>query len=74
MRTVADLGIGEHGFISGFTDEKLSLKLLEMGCLPGTEVILTHHAPFGDPIAIKVSGYTLSMRREEAATILINQK
>jgi ferrous iron transport protein A len=45
-----------------------------MGCLPGTEVILTHHAPFGDPIAIKVSGYTLSMRREEAATILLNHK
>jgi ferrous iron transport protein A len=29
-------------------------------------------APFGDPLAIKVSGYTLSMRKDEAATIQIN--
>jgi ferrous iron transport protein A len=71
---LADLKIGEKGEIVGFTDELLSLKLLEMGCLPGTEVILTHLAPFGDPIAIRVSGsYTLSMRREEAETMLIKR-
>jgi len=64
MANLADLKIGEKGEIVGFTDELLSLKLLEMGCLPGTEVVLTHLAPFGDPIAIRVSGsYTLSMRR-----------
>ncbi len=74
MANLADLKIGEKGEIVGFTDELLSLKLLEMGCLPGTEVILTHLAPFGDPIAIRVSGsYTLSMRREEAETMLIKR-
>ena len=71
MRTVADLGIGEHGFISGFTDEKLSLKLLEMGCLPGEQIEISNIAPLGDPIAIKVSGYKLSLRKQEAATILV---
>ena len=74
MVNLADLKIGEKGEIVGFTDELLSLKLLEMGCLPGTEVILTHLAPFGDPIAIRVSGsYILSMRREEAETMLIKR-
>ena len=74
MANLADLKIGEKGEIVGFTDELLSLKLLEMGCLPGTEVILTHLAHFGDPIAIRVSGsYTLSMRREEAETMLIKR-
>ena len=74
MANLADLKIGEKGEIVGFTDVLLSLKLLEMGCLPGTEVILTHLAPFGDPIAIRVSGsYTLSMRREEAETMLIKR-
>ncbi len=74
MANLADLKIGEKGEIVGFTDELLSLKLLEMGCLPGTEVILTHLAPFGDPIAIRVSGsYTLSMEREEAETKLIKR-
>ncbi len=71
MLTLADLKIGEKAEIIGFTDEILSLKLLEMGCLPGTEVELTHLAPCGDPIAVKVSGYTLSMRKEEAATIQV---
>jgi ferrous iron transport protein A len=45
MANLADLKIGEKGEIVGFTDELLSLKLLEMGCLPGTEVILTHLGP-----------------------------
>jgi ferrous iron transport protein A len=71
MQTLAELKVGEHAEIMGFTDELLSLKLLEMGCLPGTSIELTHQAPFGDPIAIKVSGYTLSMRKEEAATIQV---
>ncbi len=71
MRTLADLHVGEQAEIKGFTDELLSLKLLEMGCLPGTQIELTHQAPFGDPIAIKVAGYTLSMRKEEAATIQV---
>ena len=72
--SIAKLKKGQKAVIKSFTNKTLSSKLIEMGCLPGTEVILTHHAPFGDPIAIKVSGYTLSMRREEAATILINHK
>ncbi len=71
MKTIADLKVGERGIIVNFTDEEFSLKLLEMGCLPGTQVTMTHIAPFGDPIAVKVSGYVLSMRKEEAATIVI---
>lgn len=71
MKTIADLKIGERGIIVNFTDEGLSLKLLEMGCLPGTQVTMAHIAPFGDPIAVKVSGYVLSMRKDEAATIIV---
>ena len=71
MKTIADLKKGERGIIVNFTDDELSLKLLEMGCLPGTQVTMRHIAPFGDPIAVKVSGYVLSMRKEEAATIII---
>ena len=70
-KTVADLKIGERAVITQFNDETMSLKLLEMGCLPGTEVQLKYIAPFGDPICIRVLGYTLSMRKEEAATILV---
>lgn len=62
---------GEVGIISGFTDEVLSVKLLEMGCLPGAPVRFNFSAPFGDPICISVLGYELSLRLEEAATISI---
>jgi len=62
---------GEVGIISGFTDEALSVKLLEMGCLPGAPVRFNFSAPFGDPICISVLGYELSLRLEEAATISI---
>ena len=70
-RSVADLKIGEKGVIQFFEDELMSLKLLEMGCLPGTEVKLIFVAPFGDPICIKVDSYHLSLRKDEASTILI---
>ena len=68
-RTVADLKIGEKGVICCFSDQEMSLKLLEMGCLPGSEIQLSHKAPLGDPVCIKVLGYSLSLRLEEAATI-----
>jgi len=70
-RSVADLKMGEKAVIKAFNDQWMSLKLLEMGCLPGTEVSLHCKAPLGDPICLNVSGYCLSMRKSEAATILV---
>lgn len=66
---MASLVPGETGQISSFTDEKLALKLLDMGCLPGTEVQLKFTAPLGDPLCISIDGYRLSLRKAEAATI-----
>jgi ferrous iron transport protein A len=48
------------------------LKLLEMGCIPGERVELVKVAPMGDPIAISISGYLLSLRKAEASTVLIH--
>jgi ferrous iron transport protein A len=62
---------GDVGIITGFTDDAISVKLMEMGCLPGVPVRFNFTAPFGDPICISVSGYELSLRLEEAATISI---
>lgn len=71
-KTIASLKIGESGTISGFTDELMSLKLLEMGCLPGSKIELDSVAPLGCPICINVSGYRLAIRLEEASTVLIS--
>jgi len=68
---VSQLKLKEKAIIKGFTDEVLSVKLMEMGCLPGTQVSMQLIAPFGDPIAIEVAGYQLSLRKQEASSILI---
>jgi ferrous iron transport protein A len=70
-RSVADLKPGEKGVIAGFMDDVIYLKLLEMGCLPGAEIKLNYVAPFGDPVAVKISGYNLSLRLDEAASITL---
>ncbi len=73
FETLASLAPGEKAIIVSFSDAELSLKLLEMGCTPGEEVELEKVAPFGDPIAINISGYVLSLRRAEAATVRIRK-
>lgn len=70
-RSIAELKPGQTAIIAGFTDEELSVKLMEMGCLPGSTVQFNFTAPLGDPVCISVSGYELSLRKAEAATITI---
>jgi ferrous iron transport protein A len=70
-KNVAEMKPGEIGIVSGFSDEHLSIKLMEMGCLPGAAVRFNFTAPLGDPVCISVAGYELSLRLEEAATISI---
>lgn len=69
---LSQLKIGQRAVIDSFTDKQMALKLLEMGCTPGEVVQLNRIAPMGDPIAITVSGYVLSMRKAEASTVLVS--
>ena len=68
--TLDKLKPGESGIITSFNDEETSLKFMEMGCTPGEKIIMDSVAPLGDPVAVIVSGYKLSMRKTEA--VLIN--
>ncbi len=70
-KSVADMLPGETAVISGFSDDLLSSKLLEMGFLPGTVVTFNFTAPFGDPVCVSVSGFDLSLRLDEASMISI---
>lgn len=70
-QNVAQMRPGEVAIVSGFTDDELGVKLMEMGCLPGSAIQLNFTAPFGDPVCVSVSGYELSLRLEEAAAISI---
>lgn len=57
--------------IESFTDFEVSLKLLEMGCIPGETIEVIRIAPLGDPIAVSVSGYMLSLRKDEAGAVRV---
>ena len=72
LKNLAELKIGESAIIDSFTDKDMALKLLEMGCTPGEVVKLDRIAPLGDPIAISVAGYLLSLRKAEASTVLVS--
>ena len=68
---LSELKQGQSGEITGFEDSELELKLMEMGCIPGEKVIVEQIAPLGDPISIRIAGYFLSLRKNEAAQILV---
>ena len=69
---LSELKPGESGIIKEFLDLDLSIKLMEMGFLPGERVLLERIAPLGDPVAIKVSGYEVSVRKADASTIILH--
>jgi ferrous iron transport protein A len=70
-KKLSELEQGESGIIHAFEKDEIYLKLMEMGCVPGEEVTVDTIAPLGDPISIRISGYHLSMRKEEAALIWV---
>lgn len=47
------------------------LRLLEMGLTVGTEFEVVRFAPLGDPVDLKVRGYHLSIRKQEANSIQV---
>ncbi|MGV3706933.1 MAG: FeoA family protein [Arcticibacter sp.] len=70
---LSQLQPGQSGVVKEFTDLEMSVKLMEMGCLPGELILVDRFAPLGDPMAITVSGYQLSLRMQEASTIILDQ-
>lgn len=44
-------------------------RIVDMGMVPGTRITVQKFAPLGDPMEIKVKGFNLSLRKDEAANI-----
>ena len=74
-QTLADIAVGEKGRILGFEKggQGYRQKLLAMGLIKGTEFEVARVAPMGDPVEIKVRDYSLSLRRDEAKTLLVGR-
>lgn len=68
---LSELRPGERAVIMEFGSAELELKLMEMGCIPGEQLIVEQIAPMGDPISIRIAGYILSLRKTEAREIIV---
>ena len=68
---LTDLKAGQRATIRCFDSSEMEIKLMEMGCLPGEEISVEQIAPLGGPISVRVSGYSLSLRINEADQILL---
>lgn len=72
MTKLSMLKPGQRAVIKNFKKAETYLKLMEMGCVPGESILVDQVAPFGDPISIRVSGYLLSLRLNEAEDIEVD--
>ena len=71
-RSLADLAKGAAGTVADVTgDDALAARLMEMGLVPGEAVTFVGAAPLGDPLEFSLRGGRLSLRRTEAARVLI---
>ena len=69
---LAQLVPGDRARIVSMTTKgALKRRLLDMGLLPGEEVVVHKVAPLGDPIEIAIKCYRLSLRKSEAAEIVV---
>ena len=71
---LSELKPGQEAVIVEFSGEEVSIKLMEMGLVPGESVLLEQVAPLGDPISVNVAGYHLSLRLDEAEQIFVRIK
>ena len=70
MKTIKDLKIGQSGRITSVGGEgALRQHILDMGLIPGVDISVIKYAPMGDPVELRVHGYELTLRLEDAAKI-----
>lgn len=71
--TLKELPAGSVGRITNVLGKgETTKRLMEMGVVPGVDVRVVKSAPFGDPIEIRLLGYNLAIRKNEAATIEVD--
>ena len=71
--SLTNLPIGADARVVSVNGEsRVIRRLMEMGVIPGVSVKVIKTAPFGDPIEVRVRGYSLAMRKNEADSIEVS--
>ena len=72
LKRLDEFKIGETGLIKKVEGEgRLRRRLFDMGVTPGATVYLRKKAPLGDPLEVTIRGYELTLRKSEAALVLL---
>jgi ferrous iron transport protein A len=73
MPSLDQLRLGERARVEAVRgDDAIVQRLLEMGLFEGEEVEVIGFAPLGDPLEIRLRDFRLSLRRSEAARVLVS--
>ena len=72
VKLLSEMKTGEKGKINRVEGGgAVHRRILEMGVIPQTTVEVERIAPMGDPIWIRLRGYQLSLRKEEASKVYV---
>jgi ferrous iron transport protein A len=72
--TLDQLDLGQHAEVRAVVGRgPMTVRLLEMGFVPGVEVSLVKRAPLGDPLELRLRGYHVSLRRAEARRVEVGR-
>jgi ferrous iron transport protein A len=73
-RKLNDLRTGDRGIIERITGTgRFRQRLMEMGFVPGAEIVVEKYAPLKDPIEYILKGYHVSLRHTEAEKIVVRE-
>ncbi|HZJ84059.1 MAG TPA: FeoA family protein [Syntrophomonadaceae bacterium] len=73
-KLLSELGLGKNARIVKVNGNgAVRRRMIDMGIVPGMEVKMERFAPLGDPLQIKLKGCHLSLRKEEAETVLVEE-
>lgn len=65
---------GQIGSVTGSPSDPVTQRLMELGMVDGSVVEVVHEAPYGgDPIAVRVRGALIALRRSEAARVELQE-
>jgi len=72
VMSLRKLAVNQKGCIKAVTASgEMGRRIRDMGLVPGTPIMVVGHAPLTDPVALRMRGFTLSLRNSEADYISV---
>ncbi|MFZ4542552.1 MAG: FeoA family protein [Saprospiraceae bacterium] len=71
MSLAIQLVPGEHAMIVRYSDEKVAGKLISMGMMPGSQLMMIRKAPFGGGYYVRIDGINVALRENEMKSIVV---